>query len=84
MRRAALLDETERDERYSSKSAIRDHERYPRRWVRKAGVNRQAAWQIDAGTRSIVERIVNFRKPKRVILFGSRGRGSLSMSDQEQ
>ncbi|MGO8693419.1 MAG: hypothetical protein ACLQMF_07055 [Rectinemataceae bacterium] len=24
----ALLDETERDERYSSKSALRDHERY--------------------------------------------------------
>jgi len=39
-------------------------------------VDRQAAWQIDAGTRSIVERIVNFRKPKRVILFGSRSRGN--------
>ena len=45
-------------------------------WAREAGVDRQAAWQIDAGTRSIVERIVNHRKPKRVILFGSRGRGN--------
>ncbi|HUX40680.1 MAG TPA: nucleotidyltransferase domain-containing protein [Rectinemataceae bacterium] len=30
---------------------------------------------IDEETRTIVERIVKFRKPTRVILFGSRGRG---------
>lgn len=32
--------------------------------------------QIDAETRSIVDRIVKYRLPKRIILFGSRGRGS--------
>jgi len=33
------------------------------------------AARIDAETRSIVDRIVDYRIPKRVILFGSRGRG---------
>ena len=36
----------------------------------------QAVSRIDAETRSIVDRIVMYRKPKRVILFGSRGRGN--------
>ena len=33
------------------------------------------AASIDAETRSIVDRIVDYCIPKRVILFGSRGRG---------
>ena len=30
---------------------------------------------VDAATQSVVDRIVRYRQPKRVILFGSRGRG---------
>jgi predicted nucleotidyltransferase len=39
-------------------------------------MDRQASSQIDAETRSIVDRIVKYRRPRRVILFGSRGRGN--------
>jgi len=39
-------------------------------------MERLAISQIDDETRSIVDRIVRYRQPKRVILFGSRGRGN--------
>ena len=42
---------------------------------RGAVMDEQAVIQIDAETRSILDRIVKYRTPKRVILFGSRGRG---------
>jgi len=39
-------------------------------------MDERAATTIDAETLSIIERVVKYRQPKRVILFGSRARGT--------
>jgi uncharacterized protein len=39
-------------------------------------MDEQVSTVIDAETLSIIDRVVNYRRPKRVILFGSRGRGT--------